>query len=74
MLSTQKLLTDCYDTKKEKRENMAIFVTRQENTFFAVISETAVGREKYVCNMQGTNLKLMNTLVFCLAEATGLVG
>jgi len=41
---------------------MAIFVTRQENNFFTVISETAVGREKYVCNTQGTNLKLMNPL------------
>jgi hypothetical protein len=62
VLSTQALLADCYDTKKEKREIMATFVTRQENTFFAAISETVVGRVKYVCNMQGTNLKLMNTL------------
>jgi hypothetical protein len=48
--------------KKEKLENMAIFVTRRESTFFTVISETAVGREKYICNTQGTNLKLMNSL------------
>jgi len=41
---------------------MAIFVTRQGNSFFTVISETAVGREKYVCKTQDTNLKLMNPL------------
>jgi hypothetical protein len=60
--NSQKLPTDCYETKTDNQQNIAIFVTRQENSFFTVISETAVGREKYVCNTQDTNLKLINPL------------